>query len=549
MDKRKILFTFSLLLGISVLTLFLFKTSISISNKNYNLKAQINSTTNNLLTNITVTDHNLNESFSSSTFMYTVNVSNETLISDINIEATLNDQNDNVYIDYPDELVSGSNEVYIYVYSNPSQITYDGSSIKEPVEITGDYNKYTVDIIKAAGVSPGLLSISVDNGTLSPEFDQEVFLYNSVIPANVNFEELEIDTTSTDGVMVEIVRPIEYNLVRNVFDIVVTIDENTTKTYKVTVVKDVDNLLLSMDIVGATLTEEFDPYNNLYFATAGDDVTSISFTNLISSTGSTIGPIIGNAELVDGDNIYEITVSSPLGDNKYTIVVKKGKSNINTLQSILINNGDYNLNPAFNPNINGYTVIVPNNVDTINIDAIKSDSYETVNGLGDKELQVGSNNLFEIEVLSEDNTPNTYVVRVTRQESIIIPGVVDGTYLLVELSKTVGDIKTDLNTYTVNVYDTDDSELENSTLIRTNHIIQVNDSRFIIFIKGDFKPDGKVNINDIQRLYDYLFDESFNTSIVSEAEKKAGEMTNDSKLNINDVQKLYDTYMSSMGGE
>ena len=523
------LIVYSVILAIVIFGLAIFNNH-ALPNLKINriLNADVNGNSNDNLSNnssldsLSVEGFELNESFDRDLLEYSVNVPYEINNVQINAsaEGTISISPEDII------LVPGENIITITVTAEDESTT-----------------EYKLTIIKSSRPIEGLTNINLSVGSLSTDFDPEIESYEAHIPENANFEDLVITGECTEGSTVSVKGPDEYNILRNLYEITVT----TIKKYYVTVVKDIGNLLLNLEINGAVLDKEFDPYVNIYTASADEETNEVTF-NYTYSEGARV-EFIGENTLNDGDNNFEIRVfDSENKVNTYYINVRKGKSNIDTLDSIIINNGDINLNPAFNKDITSYQVYVDNSIDNITIGATPTDSNATIEGRGEYNLEVGSNTI-EIKVTAENtNYSKTYIIRVTREESYDIPGVVDEIYIAVELNKTAGELKEILSDFEVNIYDTDDTELEDNEKLRTDQYIKINNTKYTIFIKGDFRNDGRININDIQRLYDYLYDENFDVDLVTEAQKKAGEMTNDSKLNINDVQALYDYYMDIVGG-
>ena len=75
------------------------------------------------------------------------------------------------------------------------------------------------------------------------------------------------------------------------------------------------------------------------------------------------------------------------------------------------------LSPAFNKNTTTYNIVVPNNIDTININAIPEDSNAKVSVAGNTNLQTGLNNI-TIKVTAPDNkTTKTYTIHATKTDN------------------------------------------------------------------------------------------------------------------------------------
>ena len=110
-------------------------------------------------------------------------------------------------------------------------------------------------------------------------------------------------------------------------------------------------------------------------------------------------------------NVSGATSNNNSSNNSNT-ANKKG-SNDSTLKSLSVDKGK--INPTFDPESFDYSLSVNNDVDKITISGEKNNDNASVEGLGEKELQVGVNK-FEIKVTSENGESRTYTLTVTRKE-------------------------------------------------------------------------------------------------------------------------------------
>ena len=90
----------------------------------------------------------------------------------------------------------------------------------------------------------------------------------------------------------------------------------------------------------------------------------------------------------------------------------------------------YELTPAFAKDISSYSLELPNEVESITINATKDDNSATVSGDGVKELTEGLNK-FEIVVTAEKGNKKTYTIDVTRKELNPITVTVDNEEMTV----------------------------------------------------------------------------------------------------------------------
>jgi len=113
---------------------------------------------------------------------------------------------------------------------------------------------------------------------------------------------------------------------------------------------------------------------------------------------------------LSGDITSSDGVNTKVSGSKSVKVVKpREKSTNNNLQSLSVEG--YEISPKFNYKTKEYFVSVPNTVDKINIIATKADSYASLSGTGEKEVEEGAN-LFEIIVTSETGVANLYKLTV-----------------------------------------------------------------------------------------------------------------------------------------
>ena len=110
---------------------------------------------------------------------------------------------------------------------------------------------------------------------------------------------------------------------------------------------------------------------------------------------------------VDNDNSSYECAESLYTELKYNV----SKSNNNKLSAIKLDDLELEY---FDGNILEYDISVEQNVDHINISAIKQDNTSVIGGdLGNKELKYGINT-FRINVISESGVINTYTLNITR---------------------------------------------------------------------------------------------------------------------------------------
>ena len=180
--------------------------------------------------------------------------------------------------------------------------------------------------------------------------------------------------------------------------------------------------------------------NSIFAETASS---SYTFTHSFKALDPGTGTIYFTANLSDfsGDNEREVSASCNISINSVPVpsapsspasasvsnassnnsnnsntTNKKGSSD-STLKSLSVDKGK--INPTFDPESFDYSLSVNNDVDKITISGEKNNDNAEVEGLGEKELQVGVNK-FEIKLTSENCESITYKLTVKRKEKYAI---------------------------------------------------------------------------------------------------------------------------------
>ncbi len=205
----------------------------------------------------------------------------------------------------------------------------------------------------------------------------------------------------------------------NTFPIVVTAQDGTTKkTYYVKVkrlndAKNLESLTITSDPAG-TWDKAFDPAETTYTYTTDPDETEVII-------GATV-PEGSGSTIVSGPGTYnpattsEVTIIVKAEDNTekhYIVNLERAKSTNNKLSDIKV---DGDTIDGFNPDTTEYTITVPSDKETIDIEATLADDRAEKSGDGEKTLSYG-NNQFTITVNPEDpnGEPKVYTINVTRE--------------------------------------------------------------------------------------------------------------------------------------
>ncbi len=477
-------------------------------------------TYNSYIKNITVSTgifHNLTPSFKQTTFEYTTKVpanANTVAIEAVPVDSTTT--------------ISGTGEYEIKTGIN--EFTLTAISSKD-----GSISIYKITVIKESSTNVNLSSLSIEEGTLNPEFEKGRTSYNIDVDSDV--ERLTIHATPEESTSTIKITGNE-NLITgiNIVNIIVTREDKTaSKTYQIKVNKkassnnDLSNIIVKDNDKQYTLTPSFDKEQLSYNIDVPYNIDKVTIEAIKENSYSNV---IGDGEeyLNYGNNVKNITVTAENGEIKvYTLNIYR---NYNLYLSELITD-NYQLTPNFNKETNNYVINVPNDIDTIKITGIKETTSKdvTVTGNNTYELNTGDNEI-NISVNSIDNHSNNYKIIVNREAS-------NNNYLS---SLTVSGIMNPIfdketNTYEVNVRNniTSLSEINYTTEVDTSTVEIIGNNNFtsdstntvIIRVTAEDKSirDYILNVN--------LRDDDYFSNRLRELKISEGKLTPDFDPDIN----------------
>lgn len=190
-----------------------------------------------------------------------------------------------------------------------------------------------------------------------------------------------------------------------------------------------------------------------------------------------------------------------------------GDGNPNNLLSAISVNG-YNLTPVFNKYTLEYSLVVPNNVSSVNVSAKTLLSSAKVSGTGTKALNVGNNDV-KVVCTAENGNTRTYVLHIARSAAPSQPGDngevkistnyklganISGIAVGTAADKLLGGIKIETNGCTSKVVNS--SGAENKGAVRTGDKLQIFSGNTLkkeypVVIYGDLNGDGKIDLVDL----------------------------------------------------
>ena len=205
---------------------------------------------------------------------------------------------------------------------------------------------YTVTVIRAPSSNADLSNLLVSEGTLDPDFYSNTPTYEVAVPnsiSSITFTPTAADYTATikvDGTTVPSgvpSVPVRLRIRDNSIFIVVTAEDKTTKTYTVTVNRNIlkDNAdLCNLSLSVGTLDPKFCCTTTSYNAAVAHSVESITFTPITTDAAASVkvdGTTVEKGEppapvsLDVGDNIIPIVVTAEDGvsTKNYTVTVNR----------------------------------------------------------------------------------------------------------------------------------------------------------------------------------------------------------------------------------
>lgn len=367
-------------------------------------------------------------------------ISNENRLSSLNVigENIKFDKNTNIY-----ELTTTKEKINIQAELVDTNARYEQNF--GPREVSLNYGEQLINIIVIAesnekntytlkvtrqdnrSTNDNLSNIVLSLGELSPKFSKDVLNYTVEVPNNAS--SLTI-TASLEDKKAEFVsgygsRTVDLKLGENIILIQTQAEKGNTKTYTIKVnrnYKGDNNYLKSITLSSGTLNFDKDIFE--YKINVDYNTKELLISAIAEEKTSTV-EVVGNKELVVGENIYKIKV---LAENKseriYTIIVNRleeGKtlSNNNYLANLSIKNHSI----AFVKDKLTYDITLTNET-SLDLKYDTEDEKAFVKVEGNSDLK--NNSVVKIIVTAEDGTTRTYILNIIKEEAfnytiLIIP--------------------------------------------------------------------------------------------------------------------------------
>lgn len=381
-----------------------------------------------LLESLTIDNVETDMEFNQDILEYFVVVENE--VTNLDITAIPEMKEITPIIEGNTNLKVGLNDIYVIVTApNGEQLVY----------IIHAYRKQSGNVF--------LSSLTVKNGeeelTLDPIYNKVLDTY--IITVSNEIEKViiegipEAETSTVSGVGEKTLKT-----GTNTYEIIVTAEDGSQGTYIINInrAQSSNNYLKQLLTTAGDFNIEFDKMVNEYEITLPSGTKSLPL--IIETEDKTASyKVLQNGNFVTGQNIVIIRVTAENGEQRdYKIKVNVEPSNNNYLSNIITNYGT--LEPEFNKEILQYVIEVENEIENIQVSAVKEDASSVVTGEGIYALQVGENSVL-LCVKAENGDIRNYEINVIRKLS-------SNTNLLkIENDKEQLVTKLDESTYEINV--------------------------------------------------------------------------------------------------
>lgn len=378
---------------------------------------------------------------------------------------------------------------------------------------TGNDASFTVKVNVPKSDNNNLSSLSVD-GTSISNFNKTKTSYDLGETTSDSINIAAICEDSKSSVVGVGRKTINYG--KNNFNIVVTAENGSKKTYTITITKpdnrNKDNTLASLTI--SSLNLKFNKNTTNYSFNVEHSLDNITINAKASDSKASVSGI-GKKTLKDYVNTFNIIVTAENGSKKtYTIKIirKDAEGNLgalskdNSLKNLSIEGYDI----KFNKDTLEYNIEVDNLIDSINVLATTSDKNATYEIINNQNLSVG-NNVVKVNVTAENGDIKTYIINVNRKSDSPTTTLKD---LETTLKKTtakeviveIKDLNTNLDDKIIKIIKDSKKKVVinnyNDNKIDYSWIIDGNEIDDIFSLETSIKFDSD-NIDQINKLTNY----------------------------------------------
>ena len=354
---------------------------------------------------------------------------------------------------FSDEDFSGDNFIKIEAVSNNSKATIYGADTFVSMA-SGDKIILPITVVAEDGITNKTYNINLSKTGSSIEYNNDI---KNIIPFS-NKTLIWDKPFSKDITEYTIVAPFEQTSIgfyvdtyiksttvkssyedsikdlsigNNLVSFTSTSIDGSEKTYNINIIRQSklnistnNNDLMDIKINGQSILD-FDPSKKFYKIFIEDSVDQVDISAFSSNPLAKIKTDdLGKQNVNTGENRFDIPIIGQDGEeNLYSIIINKTSPPTQDLSLAFLQVSEsytgntFNITPAFDPNIGGYTLSVPNNIDSIDIESIPYDDTATILGNGTHKLIVGENDPLLITVKLPDDSEYSYSLIVTREKS------------------------------------------------------------------------------------------------------------------------------------
>ncbi len=352
------------------------------------------------LTNILISDGELDPEFNKNTFIYEVEVDES--VEEVSVTGILSDNNASIT----------GNDTYDLTENEETNVT-----LKVTAENTSTTKEYKIKFIRHINASSYLSKLVVRNGELYPGFHKLITAYTILVPNEVR----SLDMTyvkEDEEASVQVTGNSSFKVGTNKVHVVVTAKDNSSTTdYEISVVRQskASNYLKTLDVSGYQLQPTFNKETMYYEVNVGENVETVNvFAEAEDQTATIDSTDLGYKTISYGENRFYVTVESASGAVRtYQVVVNKAKSTENKLLTLTSDVGVWN--KEFDSEENSYQITVSEKTEKITLEGSVSIN-SSVNGLGTSDVNLGSQTR-TITVTSQSGEVNIYTVEIIRPAS------------------------------------------------------------------------------------------------------------------------------------
>ena len=266
-----------------------------------------------------------------------------------------------------------------------------------------------------------LSSLSIKEGSLSPTFNSNVFYYTATVNSkylNIECDEADKNAYSAECNKSDLFGGYFLNYGVNNFDIKVTAEDGTIKTYTIAVTRpdnrSDDSTLKSITLSDGNINFNRNTQNYNVDVTSGSVKLTATANNSNAKVeylnGSTVSLNYGESKTI------KIKVTSEKGTTltySVTLTRKDTRSNDSSLKNITLSDG----NIDFNSNTKNYNVTVSASKVTLN--AVKNNEYATVSypSGNSVNLEYGQTATLKVKVTAQNGMASIYTINLTRKDT------------------------------------------------------------------------------------------------------------------------------------